>query len=117
MNPLGNLNPQTQAAYLRTLPAIRERCSRVHDLATQGKLEYFDYHPEKEDSVAEFCLNIIKVHPLSLLVLTHVNLCRSGSGTTTPIQPTYASHGFPLLKIRATDTTSPDPPTWSLAPP
>ncbi|GJJ14595.1 hypothetical protein Clacol_008861 [Clathrus columnatus] len=52
--------PQGAAAYLKTLPAIRERCSRVHDLAKQGKLEYFDYAPDKEDQVAEFCVNIIK---------------------------------------------------------
>ena len=61
MNILGELTPQLTAAYLRTLPAIRERCSRVHDLATQGKLQFFDYHPEREAEVAAFCLNIIKV--------------------------------------------------------
>ncbi|KAF9445426.1 DUF1688-domain-containing protein [Macrolepiota fuliginosa MF-IS2] len=60
MNPLGELTPQTTAAYLRTLPAIRERCSRVYDLATQGKLQYFDYHPAKEVDAADFCLGIIK---------------------------------------------------------
>lgn len=48
------------ATYLRTLPAIRERCSRVFDLATQKKLQYFDYHPENEAEVANFCINIIK---------------------------------------------------------
>ncbi|KAI0795601.1 hypothetical protein C8Q75DRAFT_803467 [Abortiporus biennis] len=53
------LTPQQTAAYLRTLPAIRERCNKVHDLAKKGELEYFEYHPEKEDDVASFCLNII----------------------------------------------------------
>ena len=53
--------PQQTALYLRTLPAIRERCSRVHALATEGKLQYFDYHPEKEDDAADFCIDIIKV--------------------------------------------------------
>ncbi|EIW74069.1 DUF1688-domain-containing protein [Coniophora puteana RWD-64-598 SS2] len=51
---------QSQALYLRTIPAIRERCSRVHKLAEQGRLEYFDYHPDKEDQVAEFCEGIIR---------------------------------------------------------
>ncbi|EMD37201.1 hypothetical protein CERSUDRAFT_115105 [Gelatoporia subvermispora B] len=51
---------QKTAAYLRTLPAIRERCGRVHVLATQGKLEYFDYDPEKEADVAAFCVDIMK---------------------------------------------------------
>ncbi|EPQ50303.1 DUF1688-domain-containing protein [Gloeophyllum trabeum ATCC 11539] len=54
------LTPQQTAAYLRTLPAIRERCGRVYDLAKQGKLEYFEYHPEKEADVAAFCSDIIQ---------------------------------------------------------
>ncbi|KAF9264577.1 DUF1688-domain-containing protein [Marasmius fiardii PR-910] len=51
---------QEKAVYLRTLPAIRERCSRVFELAKQGKLKYFDYHSEKETDVAKFCVEIIK---------------------------------------------------------
>jgi hypothetical protein len=59
---LGTTIPPSQiAAYLRTLPAIRERCSQVHELAKQGKLEYFDYHPENELDVAKFCVEIMKV--------------------------------------------------------
>ncbi|KAH9933302.1 uncharacterized protein B0H18DRAFT_1082985 [Fomitopsis serialis] len=54
------LTPEQTAAYLRTLPAIRERCGRVHALAQEGKLEYFTYHPEKEADVAAFCVDIIK---------------------------------------------------------
>jgi hypothetical protein len=65
MSLLGKLTPEATAAYLRTLPAIRERCSRVHDLAAQGKLQFFDYHPEKEADVAAFCLNIIKVRDVN----------------------------------------------------
>ncbi|EIM87514.1 DUF1688-domain-containing protein [Stereum hirsutum FP-91666 SS1] len=59
---LGNLGMslQSKVEYLRTLPAIRERCGRVHDLAKQGRLQYFDYHPEQEDAAAEYCLQIIK---------------------------------------------------------
>ncbi|KAF9072611.1 hypothetical protein BDP27DRAFT_1417957 [Rhodocollybia butyracea] len=50
---------EDKAAYLRTLPSIRERCGRVFELAKGGKLEYFDYHADKEEDVTEFCLNII----------------------------------------------------------
>ncbi|KAI5995730.1 hypothetical protein EDC04DRAFT_2585846 [Pisolithus marmoratus] len=53
-------NAVTRALYLRTLPSIRERCSRVHDLAKQGKLQYFDYRPDKEDAVIEFCAGVIE---------------------------------------------------------
>ena len=60
MNPIAFDSPVTTAAYLRTLPAIRERCSRVHTLAKEGKLDFFDYHPEKEPEVAAFCVEIIK---------------------------------------------------------
>jgi len=51
---------EATVAYLRTLPSIRERCSRVHALAQEGKLEYFDYHPEKEEEVVRFCAGIIE---------------------------------------------------------
>ncbi|KAH0579798.1 hypothetical protein H2248_002631 [Termitomyces sp. 'cryptogamus'] len=60
MNITGIIPLEQKAEYLRTLPAIRERCSRVHDLAKQGKLQYFDYHPEKEADVADFCIEIMK---------------------------------------------------------
>ena len=33
----------------------------MHDLATKGRLLYFDYHPEKEDEVVEFCKRVIEV--------------------------------------------------------
>ncbi len=66
MNPLGANSPEQTAAYLRTLPAIRERCGRVHALAKEGKLEYFDYHPDKEADAAAFCIEVIKVCYLQL---------------------------------------------------
>ncbi|KAJ7026817.1 DUF1688-domain-containing protein [Mycena alexandri] len=55
-------NPQTpedSAAWLRTLPAIRERCNAVFSLAKQDKLQYFEYHPENEEKVAQFCKKIV----------------------------------------------------------
>ena len=64
-------NPQLQAVYLRTLPAIRERCLKVHDLAKRGGLQYFDYHPEKEGAVIEFCTSIIEVRPPPALPPQH----------------------------------------------
>ncbi|CAA7270085.1 unnamed protein product [Cyclocybe aegerita] len=60
MNIAGIVPLSNTAAYLRTLPAIRERCGRVHQLAKEGKLEYFEYHPEKEIDVANFCIEIMK---------------------------------------------------------
>ncbi|TFK67629.1 DUF1688-domain-containing protein [Pluteus cervinus] len=55
-----SLTTSETAAYLRTLPAIRERCSRVFELAKAGKLQYFDYHGAKEQEVADFCIEIMK---------------------------------------------------------
>ncbi|CAE6433279.1 unnamed protein product [Rhizoctonia solani] len=60
MNITSAPSVESTVAYLRTLPSIRERCSRVHDLAKEGKLEYFDYHPDKEKDVIEFCAKIIE---------------------------------------------------------
>lgn len=48
-------------AYLRTLPAVRERCSKIFAAAAaNGGLEYFTYDASKEDAVADYCINIIK---------------------------------------------------------
>jgi hypothetical protein len=58
---LGSFNTEQTIEYLRTLPSIRERCGRVHDLAKQGKLQYFDYHPVKEEHVTDYCIRIIRV--------------------------------------------------------
>jgi hypothetical protein len=55
------MTPTETALYLRTLPAIRERCTRVLDLATQNKLQYFEYYPENEHAVTDFCVQIIHV--------------------------------------------------------
>ncbi|KAG1810993.1 hypothetical protein EV424DRAFT_1421036 [Suillus variegatus] len=60
MNLATAFSGPSQAAYLRTLPAIRERCSNVHAMAQQGKLEYFDYSPDRESSVVNYCLEIMK---------------------------------------------------------
>ncbi|KAI0316040.1 DUF1688-domain-containing protein [Amylostereum chailletii] len=59
MNLVASLTIPQKIEYLRTLPAIRERCGRVHQLATEGKLHYFDYHPDKEANAVEYCAKII----------------------------------------------------------
>ncbi|KAF8513594.1 hypothetical protein BU17DRAFT_53148 [Hysterangium stoloniferum] len=53
-------SPIQTAAYLKTLPSIRERCIRVYELAKQDRLEFFKYSPEKEAEVVNFCINIIQ---------------------------------------------------------
>ncbi|KAI0046326.1 DUF1688-domain-containing protein [Auriscalpium vulgare] len=54
------LDASQEVLYLRTLPAIRQRCTLVHQLAQRGALQYFDYHPDKENDAADFCVAIIQ---------------------------------------------------------
>ncbi|KAJ6469199.1 hypothetical protein C8R47DRAFT_1150716 [Mycena vitilis] len=54
------MTPPETAQYLRTLPAIRDRCNEVFQLAKQDKLQYFEYHPENEVNVVAFCVDIIR---------------------------------------------------------
>lgn len=61
MNLVDSSSPTFQAEYLRTLPAIRERCSRVFDLALNGRLQHFEYHPDQEAAVVDYCAGIIQV--------------------------------------------------------
>ena len=65
MNISLNLSPEQTASYLQTLPAIRERCSRVYEQALLGNLSYFDYFSEKETNVVDFCIDIMKVRRLN----------------------------------------------------
>jgi hypothetical protein len=74
----GKLSTEQQIEYLRTLPAIRERCGRVHDRAKNDGLEYFTYHPDKEVDVADYCTRIIKVCRLGT-VLLHDHKASMGS--------------------------------------
>jgi hypothetical protein len=78
-------DPSQVAAYLRTLPAIRERCSQVFELGKAGKLEYFAYHPEKEESVAEFCDSLIAVSERLCVCMMSVDPPHRGiSARTSP---------------------------------
>ena len=81
MNVSSILSPEGTAAYLRTLPAIRERCGRVFELSKQGKLEYFDYHPEKEADVVKFCTEIIQVRKRRLTFNPVISMTTFHSGT------------------------------------
>ncbi|TKY87100.1 hypothetical protein EX895_003777 [Sporisorium graminicola] len=48
-------------AYLRTLPAVRERCYKIFTSASAASEgEYFTYDASKEDDVADYCINIIQ---------------------------------------------------------
>lgn len=49
-----------RVAYLRTLPAIRERCSKIFDAATTDGLEYFSLDASKIDDAADYCISIIQ---------------------------------------------------------
>ncbi|KZW00158.1 DUF1688-domain-containing protein [Exidia glandulosa HHB12029] len=60
MNLAATQSPETTAAYLRTLPAIRERCARVFKLGQEDKLQHFTYHAEHEPAVVQFCIEIIQ---------------------------------------------------------
>ncbi|TFK31759.1 hypothetical protein BDQ12DRAFT_660073 [Crucibulum laeve] len=60
MSITAGISLEEKAAFLRTLPSIRVQCGRVFDLAKEGKLDYFDYYPEKEADVADYCIKIMK---------------------------------------------------------
>lgn len=117
-----SVTPVLKAQYLLTLPAIRDRCSQVHDLAKEGKLEYFEYHPENEKKVADFCLQIIQVTRVLVLSQDLLTVSRPVA-KQSDFQTNYASippHGRwrhidaglprvePLLRRWR---SSPDPPS------
>jgi hypothetical protein len=58
--------PTSGRSYLRTLPSIRERCSKVYELAQHDKLTFFSLHEDKLQEVVEYCGKIITVSQLCL---------------------------------------------------
>ncbi|RMJ10790.1 hypothetical protein BHE90_009628 [Fusarium euwallaceae] len=50
----------SQAKYLLSLRAIRERAKIVGDVAKAGKLSHFDLHEERLDEVVDFVASVIK---------------------------------------------------------
>lgn len=51
---------QEQIAYLRSLPSIRERCSRVFKLALEDKLDYWSIDMSKQDDIVGFVCSLIE---------------------------------------------------------
>lgn len=54
------MNSMDPEIYLRTLPAVRERCSLVYDQAERGILTNFDLDSAKFDDVVHYVAGIIK---------------------------------------------------------
>lgn len=52
------------AAYLRSIHAVRERCSIVTEKAKKNELSHFDVDMTKFDATASYIVSIIKVYPL-----------------------------------------------------
>lgn len=46
--------------YLRTLPAIRDRCSQIFALSLHDQLQYITFNPSAEAKVVKYCLDIIR---------------------------------------------------------
>jgi hypothetical protein len=49
------------AGYLRSLPAVRDRCALVTEKALRNELKHFDVDMRKFSDVITFVSNIIKV--------------------------------------------------------
>lgn len=52
--------PTLTPAYLRSLPAVRQRSQLVYTLAQQDQLEFFTLHEDKLDEVVDYCIEVIK---------------------------------------------------------
>lgn len=54
----------SQAKYLLSLRAIRERAKLVEEVARSGDLSHFELREDKLDDAADFVASVIKVAPL-----------------------------------------------------
>lgn len=53
--------------YLLSLEAVRERATKVYNIAVDGNLNNFDYHEDRMANAADFVASLIMV--LSMLIL------------------------------------------------
>jgi hypothetical protein len=63
--------------HLLSLQAVREKAHIVFDLAKQGLLNHFDYHPDRLDAVVEYVVGIIQVGLFHLSPIIPVESMRS----------------------------------------
>jgi hypothetical protein len=91
--------------HLLSLQAVREKAHIVFDLAKQGLLNHFDYHPDRLDAVVEFVVGIIQVRydtstPLSsspsnkeiYIILKNISSATSAPKTSTASPHTAAGN-------------------------
>ncbi|MCZ6875014.1 MAG: DUF1688 family protein [bacterium] len=67
-------------AYLRSAQAVRERAHYLFDLAAQGDLEHFVYHPEALAPTADYVCDLIKTHHPTLDIPLHSRLRHFSAG-------------------------------------
>lgn len=61
--------------YLLSLKAVRERAHIVLSLAKHGRLNHFEFHPERLDAAAEYVIGIIKVSLYHTLLYSSIYTC------------------------------------------
>lgn len=54
--------PDSTAAYLRSLPAIRDRCGQLFTLAAQDQLQHFRCRLDRLDAAATYVRNVTQAH-------------------------------------------------------
>lgn len=107
---------EDKASYLRTLPAIRERCGRVFELAKAGKLDYFDYHADKESKVTDFCLNIIQVSAIITQIHTDLTIDIIQRDFGTDYSKVFFRLNYTIIyqQYNQPDSRILDPSSWTL---
>ncbi|MBM3382592.1 MAG: DUF1688 family protein [Betaproteobacteria bacterium] len=73
-------DPKAVVAYLRKLSTIRERCSRLYDLARSNALAHFTLDESKLDSVVAFVENLIRQDYPTLDIPFHSRWRHFGAG-------------------------------------
>ncbi|CAH7682682.1 hypothetical protein BY996DRAFT_7697085 [Phakopsora pachyrhizi] len=55
-----NNNTSSRLEYLKSLPSIRERCSKVFELARQDKLQFWSIHESVLPAIVDYCFYLIQ---------------------------------------------------------
>jgi hypothetical protein len=81
------------ARYLRTLPAVRERCERIFRLAERGVLLHFRYAPERMEAATEIVVATIREQYPGLDIPLHSRWRHFEAGGTDRVSNLEAAWG------------------------
>jgi hypothetical protein len=90
----------SDAKYLLSLNAVRDRAKIVGEAADAGKLRHFDVHEDRLSDVADLVVSVIKVRLCDMIWLFE-ELCEADDNPSARLRPRQVRHYSTARKMAA----------------